>query len=108
MTETPGSHVTAEMPAKEDERPQETLVTTGMQKTQERAGQTPAPVENLLGVVKGNGTVTGRKTESEKKKERGTGVTPRGRRTQHRRTGVMAELTDVKIQRVTDLRRTAE
>lgn len=108
MTETPGSHVTAEMPAKEDERPQETLVITGMQKTQERAGQTPAPVENLLGVVKGNGTVTGRKTESEKKKERGKGVTPRGRRTQHRRTGVMAELTDVKIQRVTDLRRTAE
>lgn len=108
VNETPGSHVTAEMPAKEDERPQETLVTTGRQKTRERAGQTLAPVENLLGVVKGNGTVTGRKTESEKKKERGTGMTPRGRRTQHRRTGVMAEVTDVKIQRLTELRRMAE
>lgn len=108
MNETPGSHVTAEMPAKEDEIPQETLATTGMQKTRERAGQTPAPVENLLGVVNGNGTVTGRKTESEKKRERGTGMTPRGRRTQYRRTGVMAEVTHVKIQRLTELRRMAE
>lgn len=106
MNGIPGSHVTAEMPVKEDERPQETLVTTGTQKTLERVGQRPAPVENLSEV--GNGTVTGRKIKSERKKESGTGVTHRGRKTQHRRTGVMSEGTDAKIQRLTELRRMAE
>lgn len=79
VNETPGSHVTGEMPAKEGERPQETLATAGMPKTQGRAGQTSAPVENPSGAVKGNGTVTGRK--SERKRGRGTGAMPRGERT---------------------------
>lgn len=103
-TETP--EIDGMVATEEGKRP-ESLVTTeiaGTRRTPETAGQRPARAESpwsgvtASGNERGNGRRRERRTESEKRRGKGTGLRLTGRRNPTRTTGVTGEVTDVKME----------